>query len=436
MKYGSTLSEKIEFNPNDDQNRNEKLDEFMKRQRSVYRKNTSTYLRTYNGSVYDNLYNSSTGFGKKSKRKEQATSSKSFRGVKERNANEMCNRHSFMYTMMNGKSSQLHSILFKNIISLIIVTDILFFFSSTEPYYENNPIFHIEEGIVSSIFLCEYIIRLISITESHKYKSLGPVKGRLKYAFSFNALIDAFATFPFFIEILFKIDLPTLTFLRFFRLMRILRTDPLLKAMDSLRRVIYYNQEILRVAAVLAAYLIMFTAILMYYLRPRHNLTDEPEWSILTCVYYSTLLLTGQGGPDGEMPWYTKSVILITGLFSIGMFAIPASMLTWGFEAEAARVAAKTRKRYMGDSSSSVTSQSSFSDSASVPSADEEYLNILVGDDDSDSDETGLDWKVDLQKIHDVLSKFENGPTTDIMNRIEKMEKKVDQILQTLQTKE
>ena len=56
-------------------------------------------------------------------------------------------------------------------------------------------------------------------------------------------------------------------------------------------------------------------------------------------MYLSALMLTGQGGPDGDLPWYTKSVILMTGIFSIGMFAIPASMLTWGFEAEAQRVA-------------------------------------------------------------------------------------------------
>ena len=53
-------------------------------------------------------------------------------------------------------------------------------------------------------------------------------------------------------------------------------------------------------------------------------------------------MLTGQGGPDGDLPWYTKAVVILTGLFSIGMFAIPASMLTWGFEAEAERCAKRT----------------------------------------------------------------------------------------------
>ena len=40
----------------------------------------------------------------------------------------------------------------------------------------------------------------------------------------------------------------------------------------------------------------------------------------------------GQGGPDGELPWYTSSVMILTGFLGVGMFAIPLSMLTWGFE--------------------------------------------------------------------------------------------------------
>ena len=46
-------------------------------------------------------------------------------------------------------------------------------------------------------------------------------------------------------------------------------------------------------------------------------------------MYLSTLMLTGQGGPNAEnLPWYTKGVVLLTGVFSIGMFAIPASMVS------------------------------------------------------------------------------------------------------------
>ena len=35
---------------------------------------------------------------------------------------------------------------------------------------------------------------------------------------------------------------------------------------------------------------------------------------------------------------YTQAVVALTACFSIAFFAIPASMLTWGFEAEAERL--------------------------------------------------------------------------------------------------
>ena len=349
--------------------------------------------------------------------------------------------HSFIYTMLNSKSRQRQAVIFKNVMAWIILSDVAFFVISTEPGCKKNPIFYQEEGIVSCFFLLEYMIRLCTITESHKYGALGPLKGRLKYMISFHAIIDAFATFPFFLELLTDGNLPTLTYLRFFRLMRILRTDPLGKAIDSLQRVLFYNREILYVAGVMAMGLIMFTAVLMYYLRPRENGAD-PQWSIATTMYYSTLMLTGQGGPEGDLPWYTKSVVLLTGLFSIGMFAIPASMLTWGFEAEAARVASNTRKRHLrtlaGESaySSSSSSSSSFSDDGnldSVDSSDEEYMKLIAGE---EADGEGSDTAVEesLKEILSVVSSHaEAGSSAEMLVRMNKLEEKVDQILQMLQ---
>jgi len=56
-------------------------------------------------------------------------------------------------------------------------------------------------------------------------------------------------------------------------------------------------------------------------------------------------MLTGQGAPTGKFPWYTKLAVMTTAVLSIVLFAIPASMLTWGFEAEAIRIARERYKR-------------------------------------------------------------------------------------------
>merc|ERR1719482_1814021 len=74
----------------------------------------------------------------------------------------------------------------------------------------------------------------------------------------------------------------------------------------------------------------------LYYLRPAYDPKDDFS-SILACMYLAILMLTGQGEPDGVMPWYTRIIVSVTALFAIAQFAIPASMLTWGFENEAER---------------------------------------------------------------------------------------------------
>ena len=247
---------------------------------------------------------------------------------------------------------------------------------------------------------------------------------------SHNALIDAFATFPFFIELLSGIPLPTLTYLRVFRVLRITRTRAYSKSMDAVGRVLYYNREILYVAAVLGMYLVVVTSILMYYLRPRgkdaENVDDPSDFSsIASTMVLSTMMLTGQGGPSGQLPWYTQIVVLLTGVFSVAMFAIPASMLTWGFEAEAERLGARAKKRALarrrGGVYVSETSSSSSSGSCSdLSTSDEEYLNVIGGDDDVVGD--GGD-----DKVMSTLN-LGQGKIQSMTNRIETLEHDVAQI--------
>jgi hypothetical protein len=102
-------------------------------------------------------------------------------------------------------------------------------------------------------------------------------------------------------------------------------------------------------------------------------------------MYLSTLMLTGQGLDLPDLPWYTKGVVLMTSAFSIGMFAIPVSMLTWGFEAEAERCAKRSRqlkKRRMSRASSSYDASST-----EDYSTDEEYQKIIAGEDTDDEDD-------------------------------------------------
>eukprot|EP00531_Pseudo-nitzschia_arenysensis_P018924 CAMPEP_0116121852 /NCGR_PEP_ID=MMETSP0329-20121206/3912_1 /TAXON_ID=697910 /ORGANISM="Pseudo-nitzschia arenysensis, Strain B593" /LENGTH=341 /DNA_ID=CAMNT_0003615681 /DNA_START=22 /DNA_END=1047 /DNA_ORIENTATION=- len=249
-------------------------------------------------------------------------------------------RKSFFYSMLSPRSVELQAVAFKWFMTAVIILDLFGFIMSTDAELseDHQKLFSTWEAFTSWIFLAEYILRLIVVTESVKYRSMGPIKGRLAYLQTNPALIDTVATFPYFLENFTGYDLPTLTYLRSFRLLRILKTQGFSEATRSANRVFRYNSEILVVGVWIGMGFVLITAVLMYYLRPRDN--DHSQFkSLPATLYLATMMLTGQGGPDGELPWYTSCVVLLTGVFSIGMFAIPASMLTWGFEGEAERLA-------------------------------------------------------------------------------------------------
>ncbi|KAL7522959.1 hypothetical protein ACHAWX_007765 [Stephanocyclus meneghinianus] len=329
------------------------------------------------------------------------------------------NLHSALYNCLNPKSHSPSALCFQKFITTLILVDVIFYIASTEPKFSGLPLFYYAEGVTSTIFLVEYVSRLMVCTEQRRYAKYGRIRGRLRYLCTINALLDGIATLPFFIEFVIDIQLPTLTYLRIFRLLRMTRTNSYSKAMNAVVRVFYFNQEIMKVAGLLGAYLVLFTGILMYYLRPRGEeveLIEDPNDfdSIASTMVLSLLMLTGQGGPSGHLPWYTQAVVLMTGIFSVAMFAIPASMLTWGFEAEAERLGKRAKKKAMArrrgeihtDYTSSSTSDSESLDGyGDISTSDEEYMNIIGGED-SEEDSNRED-KLLLKSLCNRLEKLE-----------------------------
>ena len=76
-------------------------------------------------------------------------------------------------------------------------------------------------------------------------------------------MIDLVAALPFFLELPTGWNLPTLTYVRFFRLFRILKTEDYIKSLDAVYRVIYFNRQILYVATLVCLLLVLITSILL-----------------------------------------------------------------------------------------------------------------------------------------------------------------------------
>jgi voltage-gated potassium channel len=275
---------------------------------------------------------------------------------------------------------------------LLILGNAVAFVVATIPTVGHDDIFYTIEAASSGLFLIEYALRVYVAPEDPRYERGGAAAARLRYAATPRAIIDAAATFPFFVELATARALPNTTVLRLLRVFRILKTGRATRAVSSIYRVLWYNAEVLSVGGILAALLIFFTAMLLYYLRPRDGAAEQiAEFeSLPATLYLALLMLCGQGQPDGPLPWYTQAVVALTACFSIAFFAIPASMLTWGFEAEAERLFKKAVQRRRKKMRAAAENRA-MSDSSDEEDAGEEewheYEGVVMGDDDSENED-------------------------------------------------
>jgi voltage-gated potassium channel len=103
---------------------------------------------------------------------------------------------------------------FNGFIIVLIVMNVIAVMLETVPsLYEPNKIFFYYFDTVSVIiFTIEYILRLWSCNQDPKYRH--SVHGRLRYMFSFGALVDLLAILPFYAHIFIGFDLRVLRILR------------------------------------------------------------------------------------------------------------------------------------------------------------------------------------------------------------------------------
>lgn len=211
---------------------------------------------------------------------------------------------SWMYTMFQSRSRARHARVYKFVITALILLNAVTFVFSTVPELQRSfgMWFFIVEAVTSSVFGVEYGARLVVITEKDRF-GCHPLWGRLQYMMTFRAVVDALATFPFFVERISGHSLPTFTWLRVFRLLRILRGERYGRAMRSAYRVLYFNRHIFGVAGMICFLLVFTTSLLLYYLQPGEgSRNQEDDFSSLPAtMYMSLLMLAGQGGPSGPL---------------------------------------------------------------------------------------------------------------------------------------
>ena len=147
------------------------------------------------------------------------------------------------------------------LIALSVLTIILESFASIYDHW--HPVFHVLEVITVVVFTVEYILRIWTADLLYP-DSKHP---RLKYCFSFMAIIDLLAIVHLYLPVFFAADLRFLRMMRLFRLFRLLRVFKLgryFEAFQVIVRVIRESGPQLVMSVAICFFVILFSAIVMY----------------------------------------------------------------------------------------------------------------------------------------------------------------------------
>lgn len=194
-------------------------------------------------------------------------------------------------------------------------------------HYILNIEFILLDAVAVSIFTIEYLLRLYACVENPGVKNA--LAGRFKHARSMGAVIDFLAVVPFFLEV-FLHHLIDLRFLRVFRLMRLFKLTRYTGATNTLSVVIKREWPILGASAFVMLLLVILTASLGYLFE--HEAQPDKFENIPQSIYWAVITLASVGyGDISPITPAGRIMTIILALLGIGIFAIPAALLSSAF---------------------------------------------------------------------------------------------------------
>ncbi len=215
-------------------------------------------------------------------------------------------------------------------IMALVVINVIAVILETVPSIEARygALFTSVELISVAIFTVEYLLRLWCCVEEERFAH--PIKGRLRYMFSFMALVDLLAILPFYFRVS-KVDLRVIRLLRLTRIMRIIKLGRYYQSFKQIKRVFSDKREELTITMVTMFFLLIISSSIMYFVESE----TQPEVfsSIPASMWWGVCTLTTVGyGDMYPVTTLGKLMASVMSILGIGMFALPAGILAGGFE--------------------------------------------------------------------------------------------------------
>ena len=224
-------------------------------------------------------------------------------------------------------------LIFLNVLMVILET-------VEDLFYNYNKFFRIFEYFSVLIFSLEYLGRFWSCVED-KHNTDSFLKIRIKYLFSFPALVDLLAILPSLLAFIFpSIDLRFIRILRIFRFLKFSRYS---NSINNLLRIIWDQRKSFG-----AAFFILFIMLILassgIYLFEKDS-QPEKFGSIPQAMWWSIVTLTtvgyGDVYPITTLGKIFGSVIIILG---IGTVALPSGILASAFSEHTRRSQSKYKQ--------------------------------------------------------------------------------------------
>ncbi|MCH5192263.1 MAG: ion transporter [Oscillospiraceae bacterium] len=191
----------------------------------------------------------------------------------------------------------------------------------------NNMGFQIIDKVCVTIFIIDYILRLI--TADYKYNSKS-VFSFLRYPFSFMAIIDLISILPSIsaANSVFKM-LRLMRMVRTFRVFRVFRMARHSKSFRIITKVFKNSKGPLAAVGTLAIVYILISALIIL------NVEPNSFNSFFEAVYWATVSLTTVGyGDIYPITTAGRVVTMLSSVFGIAIVALPAGIITAGYMEE------------------------------------------------------------------------------------------------------
>ena len=189
------------------------------------------------------------------------------------------------------------------------------------------PFYYFEVCSVA-VFTVEYLARLWSVIDNPWHDNHAhPLHGRVRYVFSWFALIDLLAIAPFYLSMFIGADLRILRALRLLRIFKLTRYS---SAMTLLLMVFREESRTIG-AAMFVSSLLMFVGATLAYIF-EHAAQPEVFSSIPAAMYWAVITMTTVGyGDIIPITPFGKLIGAMIGVVGLGMVALPAGILASGF---------------------------------------------------------------------------------------------------------